>query len=126
MSILYIAIGGALGSVVRYLMQSFIGHYAGDGFPLGTLLVNISGSMLMGIFIGWLVIRGTFANAQDLRLFVAVGILGGYTTFSSFSLDAITLLEQGRWGAMSAYILSSVLFSLAGLMLGLRLMRAFA
>jgi CrcB protein len=79
----------------------------------------------MGVFIGWLA-RALPANAADLRLFIAVGILGGYTTFSSFSLDAITLLEEGKWMAMSIYIITSVVLSLAGLMLGLKLMRAFA
>lgn len=125
MTLLYVAIGGAIGSVARYLMMSFIGHYTGTEFPYGTLLVNISGSLLMGILIGWLA-RTLPANQQDIRLFVAVGILGGYTTFSSFSLDAITLLEEGKWGAMSSYIMASVACSLAGLYAGLRLMRAFA
>jgi len=125
MAYLYVALGGALGSVARYLMQSFIGHYTGPGFPYGTLIVNISGSAIMGLFIGWLA-RGDLLHGQDLRLFVAIGILGGYTTFSSFSLESITLMEEGRWGAMGAYIAASVVLSLAGLLMGLRLMRAFA
>jgi CrcB protein len=66
------------------------------------------------------------ANAQDIRLFLAVGVLGGYTTFSSFSLDAITLYNQGKWLAMSVYILASVACSLGGLLAGLRFMRLFA
>jgi fluoride exporter len=125
MMLLYVAIGGALGSVARFLMQSFVGQVAGNEFPYGTLLVNISGSLLMGVFIGWLA-RTTPANAPDLRMFVAVGILGGYTTFSSFSLDAITLMEQGKWVSMGVYILASVIVSLLGLIAGLQFIRSFA
>jgi CrcB protein len=126
MNLLYVAIGGALGSVARYLMQTLIGKYSGVTFPYGTLIVNISGSIIMGLFIGWLAGRQTLSNAQDLRLFIAVGILGGYTTFSSFSLEAITLYEEGKVAAMAAYIIASVVISLLGLLAGLRLMRAFA
>ncbi len=126
MAYLYVALGGAIGSVARYLMQSFVGHYTGNAFPWGTLMVNISGSLLMGLFIGWLAGRTSLSNANDLRLFVAVGIMGGYTTFSSFSLDAINLMEEGKWGAMGIYVLGSVLLSLAGLLAGLLLMRLFA
>ncbi len=125
MNLILIAIGGALGSVARYLMQSLIGHYAGKDFPYGTLIVNISGSVVMGLFIGWLA-RATQGSQEQIRLFVAIGILGGYTTFSSFSLESINLLEEGRWGAMGLYIAASVMLSLVGLMLGLRLMRSFA
>jgi CrcB protein len=126
MNLIYVAIGGAIGSVMRYLMQNLIGHLTGMAFPYGTLIVNISGSVLMGVFIGWLTARTSLTNAHDIRLFVAVGILGGYTTFSSFSLDAIVLMEEGKWMAMAMYVLSSVLLSLGGLLLGLRLMRVFA
>ncbi len=121
----YVALGGAIGSVFRYLMQTLIGQYAGVDFPYGTLIVNITGSVLMGIFIGSMA-RMLPQHAQELRLLIAVGILGGYTTFSSFSLDAITLLEEGKFMAMSVYVVSSVVLSLAGLYAGLRLMRMFA
>lgn len=124
MTWLYIAIGGALGSMARYFMQSAIGRYAGLDFPYGTLIVNITGSVLMGIFIGWLA-RVDQGHAQNLRLFVAIGVLGGYTTFSSFSLDAITLMEEGKLSAMAVYVLSSVVISVAGLYAGLRFIRLF-
>jgi len=125
MTLLYVALGGALGSVARYLMQTLIGHYSGASFPYGTLLVNVTGSFLMGLVIGWLG-RVMPAHAPELRLFLTVGILGGYTTFSSFSLDAIVLYDDDRWKAMGVYIAASVILSLAGLFAGLRLMRHLA
>ncbi len=125
MNLVYVATGGAIGSVLRFLMQRVVGEVAGKGFPYGTMLVNISGSFAMGVLIGWLA-RSTPQNAEDIRLFVAVGVLGGFTTFSSFSLDAITLFEQGRLGAMSAYIFASVICSLLGLLAGLQLVKAFS
>jgi CrcB protein len=125
MTYIIIAFGGALGSVARYMMQSFIGSLTGPNFPYGTLIVNISGSIIMGLFIGWLA-RTNHENAQQLRFFIAIGILGGYTTFSSFSLEAITLYQEGRWLAMGMYIAGSVVLSLAGLLIGLKLMRLAA
>jgi len=125
MNLIYVALGGAFGSVMRYLAQSLIGHVVGNAFPWGTLIVNITGSLAMGVLIGWLV-RTMPPNAPDLRLLLAVGVLGGYTTFSSFSLDAITLLQQQRWAAMAIYILLSVSASLAGLIVGLHWMRTGA
>lgn len=123
MNLIYVAIGGALGSVARYLMQSLVGHYAGSNFPYGTMIVNITGSLIMGVLAGWLG-RTMPDHAQNIRLFFAVGVLGGYTTFSSFSLEAITLMEEGRWAAMTAYVGCSVVLSLGGLLVGLRLVRA--
>jgi len=125
MNMLYVAIGGAIGSVARYLMQSFIGRSWGGEFPYGTLAVNVSGSLAMGLLIGWLA-RAMPERAMDLRLFLAVGVLGGYTTFSSFSLDAITLFEEGKWLYMSVYVLASVACSLLGLLAGLYIVRALA
>jgi CrcB protein len=125
MNMLFIAVGGALGSVVRYLMQSLIGRYAGSSFPYGTMIVNIAGSFAMGLLIGWIG-RTIPEHAKEIHLFVAVGILGGFTTFSTFSLEAINLMEEGRWLAMGMYIASSVVISLLGLLTGLRLMRSIA
>jgi len=122
MNLLFVAIGGAIGSVARYLIQSLIGHYAGSSFPYGTLIVNITGSVFMGLLIGWLG-RMMPGHTQSIHLFVAVGVLGGYTTFSTFSLESVNLLEEGRWMAMSLYIVSSVVLSIGGLLVGLRLMR---
>ncbi len=125
MTLLYVALGGAIGSVMRYLAMSFIGHTLGNDFPYSTLIVNVSGSLVMGVLIGWL--AGVLPeNAANIRLFVAVGVLGGYTTFSTFSLDAITLMEEGKVLYMAAYILFSVILSLGGLIVGLYLMRALS
>lgn len=125
MNLVYVAAGGAIGSVLRFLLQHVVGEAAGKDFPYGTMLVNITGSFAMGALIGWLA-RATPQNPEDIRLFVAVGVLGGFTTFSSFSLDAITLFEQGRLGAMSAYIFASVICSLLGLLAGLQLVKALS
>lgn len=122
MDILYVAIGGAIGSVIRYIMMNILGHSLGNNFPYSTIIVNVSGSFLMGVLIGWLA-NALPINAGNIRLLLAIGVLGGYTTFSSFSLDAITLMEEGRLLLMAFYILASVLLSLAGLVGGLYLMR---
>jgi len=122
MTLVYVAVGGAIGSVLRYLMMVLIGHNLGNNFPYSTLIVNVSGSFVMGLLIGWL--SSTLpANASDIRLFVAVGVLGGYTTFSTFSLDAIALMEDGKILDMVAYIVLSVILSLGGVIAGLYLMR---
>lgn len=123
MNMLYVAVGGAIGSVLRYLTQNLIGEWTGKGFPYGTMFVNIAGSLAMGALVGWLA-RTTPGNAHDIRLFVAVGVLGGFTTFSSFSLDAMTLYQEGKMAQMAAYILLSVIFSLAGLLAGLTVVKA--
>ncbi len=125
MGILYVAMGGALGSVLRYLMANFIGHNLGNDFPYSVMIINITGSLMMGLFIGWLA-NVLPQNAQDIRLFVAVGVLGGFTTFSSFSLDAIDLYENGKLLYMGIYILGSVTLSLLGLLSGLYIVRAIS
>jgi len=96
-----------------------------NGFPAATLVVNIVGSLAMGLLIG-LLARTTPQLQNEIRLFVAIGVLGGFTTFSSFSLDAITLLERGDLALAAAYIGGSVLLSLAGLTLGLWAVRVVA
>ena len=123
MNIILVAIGGALGAVGRYLMMNLIGHNLGNNFPYATIIVNVSGSLAMGLLIGWLA-HVIPQNASDIRLFLAVGVLGGYTTFSSFSLDAITLFERGELSYMVIYVVSSVLLSLIGLLAGLYIIRA--
>ncbi len=125
MNVIYVAAGGALGAVTRYLMMMLIGHNLGNEYPYSTLIVNITGSFAMGILVGWLS-RILPACAPEIRLFLAVGVLGGYTTFSSFSHDTITLLEEGRIGSMVSYVVLSVTLSLLGLIAGLYLMRTVA
>ena len=122
---LLVAVGGALGSMARYGAGVLVGKAWGASFPLGTMLINIVGSLAMGLFIGFLV-RTMPSWQSDGRLFVAVGILGGFTTFSSFSLDAISMLERGDFGPALLYVLVSVLVGIGALYGGLVLMRGAA
>lgn len=122
MTLLYVGLGGALGSVLRYLLQLGAGRWLGQGFPYGTLLVNLLGSLAMGLLMGWLA-REAPENGAELRAFLAIGILGGFTTFSAFSLDAISLMQDGKTLAAGIYIFTSLLGSLMALLLGLQLMR---
>lgn len=121
MNLIYVASGGALGSVVRYLMMSVITKVAGYDFPYGTLAVNIIGSCLMGVLIGWLAkASGGFEQA---RVFIGVGVLGGFTTFSAFSLDVVTMFERGDHVGVLLYIFASVTCSVIALFAGLYVMR---
>jgi CrcB protein len=117
-----VGIGGGLGAMARYGTALLVARVWPMSFPLGTLLINIIGSALMGIFVG-LMARWLPAWQEDARLFVAVGILGGFTTFSSFSLDTIVLIERGEIAQAVAYVLLSVVVCLAGLYLGLLVTR---
>jgi CrcB protein len=120
--ILLVGAGGAIGSIVRYLSGVAVGRVWASAFPLATMLINISGSLIMGLFIGWLA-RTTPAWQADARLFFAVGVLGGFTTLSSFSLDTVVLLERGEFGQAVLYVLGSVVVSIAALFVGLLVMR---
>lgn len=114
----FVAAGGALGASLRYLAVGWAGRVLGHAFPWGTLLVNVAGSFAMGVLAVLLMERlpgswGRFAP------FLMTGILGGFTTFSAFSLDALALIERGKMAAATAYIGGSVAFSILGLWLGL-------
>lgn len=122
---LLVGAGGAIGAMARFGLSSLIGRLWPMSFPLATLLVNIVGSLAMGLFIG-LMARFLPAWAVEARLFVAVGILGGFTTFSAFSLDTIVLLERGEWLLAGTYVLLSVVLCLIGLYLGLLVTRGVA
>src|ERR1700754_1341188 len=120
--ILAVAAGGALGSVTRYLVGIASGRLFGTNFPWGTLIINVTGSFLIGAF------AGLFATKWDLpqaaRIFLTVGICGGYTTFSTFSLDAWYLVEKGQNMASLAYMVFSVILSVGALIGALQLVRA--
>ncbi|CAN7551172.1 fluoride efflux transporter CrcB [Rhizobium sp. LjRoot98] len=120
--ILLVAAGGALGSVLRYLVGLWTLRSFGPSFPWGTLTVNITGSFLIGVFAE--VIARKFGASAEMRVFLITGILGGYTTFSAFSLDAITLFERGEPVTALIYVASSVLLSALAVFAGLALMRA--
>lgn len=122
---LLVAAGGALGSVARYGTGVLVGKFWSSTFPLGTMLINIAGSLAMGLFIGFLA-RTTPGWQADGRLFVAVGIFGGFTTFSSFSLDAVAMFERGEIGQALLYVMVSVIVGIAALYGGLVLMRGAA
>lgn len=123
-AILLVASGGAIGSVARYLVGVLMTRAFGANYPYGTLTVNVAGGFLMGLFIGIMAQR--LEGSMDLRLFVAVWIMGGFTTFSSFSLDVAVLWERGELLTALIYVLASVILSIGALFLGLWLARMTA
>jgi fluoride exporter len=120
--VLAVAAGGAIGSVARYSVGVVSGKLFGVAFPWGTLIINITGSFLIGAFVG------LFATKWDLpqvvRIFLTVGICGGYTTFSTFSLDAWYLIERGETVASLGYMIASVILSVLALIAAMHLIRA--
>lgn len=124
LSLLYVALGGAVGAVLRYLSGVAALRLFGAAFPYGTLLVNIVGSLAMGLVIAFLSKR---VNASDeLRLFLATGLLGGFTTFSAFSLDFAELWQRGEIRLALAYAVLSVLLSIGAVFSGLAIGQFFA
>ena len=119
-AIIWVALGGALGTVGRYLVG--LSLKTASGFPWATMSVNILGSLLMGLVIGWLSRQNGGSDA--LRLFVAVGILGGFTTFSAFSMDLFTLLERRDIAATVLYLGGSLLGGLVAFIIGFMALRA--
>lgn len=117
-----VALGGAIGSVGRYLAGIGVGKLFGIGFPWGTLLINIVGSFLIGVFVECFALRWDLPQAG--RVFLTVGICGGFTTFSTFSLESFLMIERGELGPAAAYIASSVVVSILALFAGLHLIRA--
>ena len=117
---LQVALGGAAGAVCRYATGLAAVRLAGQGFPWGTVAVNVLGSFLMGVLVVVLV------NIADNRLapLLLTGFLGGFTTFSAFLLDAVTLFERGQTGLAAGYVLGSVFLSIAALFAGLALARS--
>jgi CrcB protein len=119
--ILLVAVGGAVGSVARYLMASGIQTATSGDFPLGTVLVNVLGCFLIGILYVLLVARPD--PRQDLRALLMVGVLGGFTTFSSFSLETVTMAMNGNFGGATLNVVISVVACLVGTILGVTLAR---
>ncbi len=114
-----VAIGGALGASARYLVSVAAMRLIGPGFPWATIAVNVAGSFLMGV----LVVALAHRDATRLAPFLMTGVLGGFTTFSAFSLDALTLWERGQTVLASAYVAGSVALSLAAIVLGMTVTR---
>jgi fluoride exporter len=119
--ILAVAVGGSLGSVARYLVAIGFGKLLGPKFPWGTLVINVTGSLLIGLFIGLFAVR--WSLPQAVRIFLVVGICGGYTTFSTFSLDSFYLIERGEVAAAAAYMISSVVLSVGAVIAGIQIVR---
>lgn len=122
--VLIVAAGGAIGASLRHLTGLAALRLWGPGFPWGTLAVNLVGSFVMGLVIEWLARRTGASN--ELRLFIATGILGGFTTFSAFSLDFAALWERGAIGIAMLYALVSVIGAIAALFAAFWMMRALA
>lgn len=124
-----VAVGGAFGAVLRYqlgrLLTGWLGAQAMGVFPWATLAVNAIGSVLMGFLAGWLAFRGGDGSEQ-LRLLLGVGLLGGFTTFSAFSLELVLLIERGQLSLALLYAVLSLALGICGLFAGLVLMRATA
>lgn len=123
MHLIYVALGGALGAAARHLVGMMSLRLFGSSFPIGTFIVNVTGSFLMGALIAYLVKKEGVDSAQ-WRLFLATGVLGGFTTFSAFSLDAVLLWERGQISGAIFYVLGSVVLSILALVAGLMLVKA--
>ncbi len=124
MGYLVVFLGGGLGAMLRHGINVAVARLLGASFPWSTFLINVSGSLIMGLIAGWFAFKGD--APQGWRLFLTTGLLGGYTTFSAFSLDTALLYERGEWGLAAAYIAGSVALSIAGLFAGLWIVRSLA
>lgn len=121
-SSLLVFVGAGLGGLMRHFLNGWITALAGVEFPYGILAINVLGSTAMGLVAGWLAFRSD--GGSDVRLFLATGILGGFTTFSAFSLDTVLLIERGQAALASFYVVGTVALSVAGLFAGLWATRA--
>jgi CrcB protein len=123
MNYLLVFIGGGLGSTLRHIVNVVCPRFLGTAFPYHTFIINITGSTIMGLVAGYLAFKGE--ATQPWRLFLMTGILGGYTTFSAFSLDTALLYQRGEVALAAVYVIGSVVLSIAGLFGGLALVRHF-
>ena len=119
--IFYVAIGSAIGGVSRYLLGGLVQRLADTTFPAGTLLINVTGSLLLGLIVRYAVETSTIT--PEIRALLTIGFCGGYTTFSTFSYEAVALLEDGQWSRAGFYVSASVLLSLFGTLIGFALAR---
>jgi CrcB protein len=124
MAYLIVFLGAGVGGGLRHLVNTLVTRLAGTGFPWGIMVINVTGSLVMGLAAGWLAFKSSAGWSQNARLFAMTGILGGYTTFSAFSLDVAVLWERGQVLAAALYIAGSVALSILGLFAGLAIVRA--
>jgi len=122
---LIVFLGGGVGAAIRHAFNGMGLRLMGPDFPYATLFINVTGSAIMGLIAGYFAFKGG-DSSQHWRLFLTTGILGGYTTFSAFSLDAALLYERGELGLSALYVIASVALSIAGLFAGLWLIRQWA
>jgi len=120
--VLWISLGAALGANLRFAVSRFALKYLSPSVPYGTLIVNVTGSLILGFFLAWTTER-VLADPR-WRMLVAVGFCGGYTTFSSYGYETVTLAEQGHYGLATANFVANNLLSLLGALAGMMLARA--
>ena len=121
--VLFIAAGGAIGAVGRYAVMMVVSHLLGAGYPYGTLIVNLIGSFVLGGLVESL--KHFSAISNELHVFLIVGVLGSFTTFSTFSMDVVVLMQRNEMFAAGLYILGSFVVSIGGLFLAMVLIRQF-
>jgi CrcB protein len=119
--LLAVMVGGALGSLARYLVASGVGRFTHGPFPWGTLAVNIIGGFVMGVLVEVMALK--LSVSQEIRLFLTTGLMGGFTTFSAFSLESASMIERGDWSLAGLYAVSSVVGSILALFAALFLIR---
>ena len=123
MTLAYVALGGALGALARYGISGWVYNRMGENFPWGTLVVNLVGCLALGLVIRWLQVS---AVAPELRPFLTIGVLGAFTTFSTFSYETVALLQEGQWLRAGLYMGGSVVLGLIAMVAGMALATAFA
>lgn len=126
MNTFLVFLGAGIGGVARHGVNHWALQGLGPAFPWATFIVNVLGSLAMGLVAGWLAFRSGLAFATEAKLFLATGVLGGFTTFSAFSLDVVSLIERGEWLLAGLYVVGSVAISIGALALGLMLVRGLS
>ena len=116
--LLLVFVGGGIGSVARYLLNVNATKALGASWPYGTFAANVFGGVAMGFLVGWLAHRGG-ADQERWRVLIGVGVLGGFTTFSTFSMESALMIERRDYGQAAGYILASMIFAIGGVFLGL-------
>lgn len=124
MPVLAVALGGALGSLGRYFVVGQATRWFGIAFPWGTLTVNVVGGLVIGLLAETMALK--WSVTQEMRLFLITGVLGGFTTFSAFSLEVVALIERGEMGSAVSYVVASVLLSVGAVFVGIALIRGVA
>lgn len=122
MGFLIVFLGGGLGAALRHGVNLLAANLVGTGFPYGTMFINVAGSLAMGLIAEYFALKSGLP--QHWRLFLTTGILGGFTTFSAFSLEAALLYERGQIAGAAIYVVASVVLAIAGLFAGLAIVRA--